>query len=102
MRKQSTQSTGLAYEQENELTTSGSGARALYLTKLSKNLPGDCFWSQICDTCRQAVRERNVGPLSIFFFEKPFIIVCSNSAKTYGLQSSRPTITDKHGNTKQT
>ena len=70
MRKQSTQSTGLAYEQENELTTSGSGARALYLTELSKNLPGDYFWSQICDTCRQAVRERNVGPLSVFFFLK--------------------------------
>lgn len=77
MRKQSTQSTGLAYEQENELTTSGNGARALYLTKLPKNLPGDCFWSQISDTCRQAVRVRNVGPLSIFL-EKPFIIICWN------------------------
>lgn len=101
MRKQSTQSTGLDYEQENELTTSGSGARALYLTKLPKNLPGDFFWSQISDTCRQVVWERKVGPLSIFF-EKPFIIICWNSAKTYGLQSSRLTITDKQENTKQT
>ena len=24
--------------------------------------PGDRFWSQVSDTCRQAVRERNVGP----------------------------------------
>ena len=75
MRKQSTQSTGLDYEQENELTTSGSGARALYLTKLPKNLPGDCFWSHISDTCRQAVRERNVGPLSIFFKNPSLLFV---------------------------
>ena len=24
--------------------------------------PGDRFWSQVSDTCRQALRERNVGP----------------------------------------
>ena len=24
--------------------------------------PGDHFWSQVLDTCRQALRERNVGP----------------------------------------
>ena len=24
--------------------------------------PGDRFWSQVSDACRQAVRERNVGP----------------------------------------
>ena len=24
--------------------------------------PGGRFWSQVSDTCRQAVRERNVGP----------------------------------------
>ena len=24
--------------------------------------PRVCFWSQVSDTCRQAVRERNVGP----------------------------------------
>ena len=24
--------------------------------------PGDRFWNQVSDTCRQALRERNVGP----------------------------------------
>ena len=24
--------------------------------------PGDRFWSQVSDTCRQALRDRNVGP----------------------------------------
>ena len=24
--------------------------------------PGDRFWSQVSDNCRQALRERNVGP----------------------------------------
>ena len=27
--------------------------------------PGDRFWSQVTDTCRQAGRERNVGPQTI-------------------------------------
>ena len=36
MRKQSTQSTGLAYKQENERSTSGRGARASFLTKFPK------------------------------------------------------------------
>ena len=24
--------------------------------------PGDRFWNQVSDTCRQVLRERNVGP----------------------------------------
>ena len=27
-----------------------------------RSRPGDRFWSQVSDTCRQALRERNVGP----------------------------------------
>ena len=62
MHKQSTQSTGLEYEQENERSTCGRGARASYLTKFSKISTGGQFWSQTSDACRQAGRKRNARP----------------------------------------
>lgn len=66
MRKQTTQNTGLAYKQENERSGSERGSKASYVTKFPKISARYLFWSQISDTCRQGVRERNVGPETIY------------------------------------
>ena len=105
MRKQSVQSTGLAYKQENERSTSrsGRGARASYLTKF----PKVSARSLLLDPNFRYLLPGNEGEkcrsLDHIFFCLFFVLktVYSNPATTYGLQSSRPKITEKQGNTKQ-
>ena len=61
--KKSTLKTWFAWKEENERRTFGGGkASHQMISPCVRFRRGDRFWSQVLDTCRQALRDRNVGP----------------------------------------